>query len=219
MGIVVRFPNPGHASAPAFVAAANSAKRAAVTPASRAKGRRMIACHHSEGMRSRCDHFRTAVAGAPISSAKATCEGQSEITSRNEAGVVMPEALGRFVLTGKAILSQDCEFGMEQNGLMAKKQTVSRFSDDFQARTREAREAAGYSQTRLAKLLGIEQGTYKQYESRAGSMLPHDLLPLFCELCRVSLAWMYLGEESESAATPARPAAKSASPGARRKVA
>lgn len=181
----------------------------------------MIACHHSDGMRSRCDHFRTAVAGAPISSAKATCEGQSAITSRNEAGSVddMPEALGRFVLTGKAILSQACELRPGQNGLMGKKQAPTIFSSEFQARTKAAREAAGYSQARIAKLLGMEQGTYKQYESRPGSMLPHDLLPLFCELCKVSLTWMYLGEEAETALPAPRALTRPEAPAKRRKVA
>ena len=67
----------------------------------------------------------------------------------------------------------------------------SKFHDEFLRRVREAREAVGYTQVEIATGLGIPQDHYKQYETR--SFMPHELIPRFCVITRVSTDWLLTG--------------------------
>ena len=75
----------------------------------------------------------------------------------------------------------------------------SLYRKEFCDRVKRAREGVGISQTDMAELLQVDQGTYKQYEGDQGrrrrrgllsdepkpprfTLMPHDLLPLFCAL-------------------------------------
>jgi hypothetical protein len=70
------------------------------------------------------------------------------------------------------------------------------FRDNFIKRTQIARNKANYSQHAISLLLQIDQGTYKQYETR--SLLPHALIPPFCALCGISLHWLFTGSDRDS---------------------
>jgi DNA-binding XRE family transcriptional regulator len=63
------------------------------------------------------------------------------------------------------------------------------FKSAFINRTAEARKSAGYTQNEIATILGIDQGTYKQYETR--SVLPHMYVIRFCTACRIDVEWLY----------------------------
>lgn len=83
---------------------------------------------------------------------------------------------------------------------MAKAQpTDAEFREEFIERTKRAREASGYTQEQMAGFLGIDQGRYKQYETR--SALPHVFIAKFCLLCRCEVHWLLtgLGKEPEPA--------------------
>jgi transcriptional regulator with XRE-family HTH domain len=64
----------------------------------------------------------------------------------------------------------------------------------FLARTAAAREARGFNQTKMAKLLNddMEQGTYSKYETR--SPLPHQYIVRFVEFCGVDYEWLFTGQ-------------------------
>lgn len=67
--------------------------------------------------------------------------------------------------------------------------TAEEIRRGFIQRTREARSAIGLSQPKMAKALKIDQGTYKNYETIRP--LPHELVPLFCEICEISPVDLY----------------------------
>ncbi len=60
------------------------------------------------------------------------------------------------------------------------------YRDQFLARVKQAR--GDRSQSEMAKLLGIKQDRYKQYETV--SLMPHSLIPQFCKFCRVKVDWL-----------------------------
>jgi hypothetical protein len=62
----------------------------------------------------------------------------------------------------------------------------------FIGRVRAAREARFPTQKPMLTILGIEQGTYKQYETR--TPLPYRFIPKFCAACGVSIEWLLTGE-------------------------
>jgi len=62
----------------------------------------------------------------------------------------------------------------------------------FIRRVKLAREAAFDSQKPMLTILGLEQGTYKQYETR--TPLPHRFIPKFCAATQVSIEWLLTGE-------------------------
>lgn len=66
---------------------------------------------------------------------------------------------------------------------MAKTKPVSDFKQQFMHRVAAARERADLTQDELAKLLGIDQDKYKNYEIR--DFLPHPLVERFCIACRI----------------------------------
>lgn len=70
----------------------------------------------------------------------------------------------------------------------------------FIGRVRAAREARYPTQKPICVILGIEQGTYKQYETR--TVLPHRFIPKFCAACGVSLEWLLTGEGDGPVAIP-----------------
>lgn len=75
--------------------------------------------------------------------------------------------------------------------------SMARMSDTeeklaFIRRTKLAREATFETQKPMCTILGLDQGTYKQYESR--TPLPHRYIPKFCAATRVSMEWLLTGE-------------------------
>jgi transcriptional regulator with XRE-family HTH domain len=72
------------------------------------------------------------------------------------------------------------------------KDAASDFKMGFIARTKAARIAAGRTQEEMAKLLGVTQGHYKQYETR--SPLPHRYVEVFCLATGVTLEWLFKGK-------------------------
>lgn len=75
---------------------------------------------------------------------------------------------------------------------MAGKRTISDFKRDFLARVAYARIKSKYpTQQLMADAMGIDQPKYSTYEAR--SMLPHALVPQFCQLCEVTIPWLYTG--------------------------
>jgi len=63
--------------------------------------------------------------------------------------------------------------------------------EEFLARIKAAREAKGLSQTEMAAILGVPQGTYHKYECR--TLMPHKLLAKFCFHVGVTVNDIYYG--------------------------
>lgn len=70
----------------------------------------------------------------------------------------------------------------------------------FIGRTKLAREARYPTQGPMLIILGVEQGTYKQYETR--TPLPHRFIPKFCAATGVSMEWLLTGEGKGPAVEP-----------------
>ena len=85
---------------------------------------------------------------------------------------------------------------------------ASEFRRGYTARTRQARERAGYEIADMATLLDLKLDTYQKYEAR--TPLPRQLVPKFCLICGVSANWLF-GMEEE-----AKKAKRVVSPGVRR---
>jgi hypothetical protein len=199
MGAVVKFPRHARASARlgARFSAESRAIISAVKPARAATSDAKIASHHSEGMRSRCPHLRTAGALAPMSSAIASGEGQSPMTLRNEtisgaATSVMPSVIGQSVLKSKSKVSYDFGESFSLTCDMPERMSETEEKAAFIGRVRAAREARFPTQKPMLTILGIDQGTYKQYETR--TPLPYRFVPKFCAATGVSLEWLLTGE-------------------------
>jgi hypothetical protein len=62
----------------------------------------------------------------------------------------------------------------------------------FIGRVRAARMARFEKQKPMLTILGIDQGTYKQYETR--TPLPWRLIPKFCAATGVEIEWLLTGE-------------------------
>ena len=75
-----------------------------------------------------------------------------------------------------------------------------RFRREFIARTKEAREASGYTQARIAEFFGVKQDLWKQYETR--SQLPTRMIGKFCLLVRCDPWWLLTGEGSPPEPAP-----------------
>src|SRR5689334_15364801 len=179
MGIVLPFcvrHRAPTASAGAF-RAAKETKTSAVRPAATATGVRKIASHHSSGMRSRLNHLRAAGKVAPMSAAMASADDQSRITSLKDSMATvlgasfMESYLGQFVLDYKANLSHDCGEVTADNAQMPDRMSETEERLAFVGRVKAARKARFDTQQPMCTILGIEQGTYKQYETR--TPLPH----------------------------------------------
>lgn len=142
-------------------------------------------------MLSRCHHLLTmnSEQPSPTSNAHSTRFGQSSMIERNEVCAVMPQVLGRIVLGRKVNSSHDCGRPPDLNSGMTSKKSITEFEQAFISRTAAARRATGMNQIKFAHELGLEQGTYKNYES--GRPLPHHLVPKFCELTGITIGWLY----------------------------
>ena len=193
MGIVVRLPVQRHARASSICFAAKRAKRSAVTPPVLAVSAAKTRVHHSEGILSRCHHFETADARAPISEAIASRETQSSMTVRNEFESTMTEFIGPKVLKFKDAASLDCELSLGQNVPMAPKKLLSDFELQFLARTYAARKQRFETQQEIAEELerGMKQDHYKQFEVR--NRLPYEYLDRFIKVTGVTYEWLVAG--------------------------
>jgi hypothetical protein len=67
----------------------------------------------------------------------------------------------------------------------------------FFKRVRTARELYTDSPQDMAKALGVPYGTYVRYETR--TMLPHHLVPRFCQITGVSAEWLFYGPSAARA--------------------
>lgn len=81
---------------------------------------------------------------------------------------------------------------------MVNQDTVADYNSVFIERTKAARERSGLTQIEIAGILQIDQGTYKQYETR--TPLPHRYVPAFCAATRVTEKWLFTGRERRTAA-------------------
>lgn len=173
-------------------AAASSARASARKPFSRATRVPSTDFQRSDGMLSRCHHLLTAEADAPISEAIASFEGHQPITSRKEFGrTAMPDLLGQTVLKSKAKVSRADQIVV---GVYAAMDRMSETEEKayFIGRTKAARVAKYPTQKEICLLLDLDQGTYKQYETR--TPLPHRFIPKFCAAVGVSTDWLLTGE-------------------------
>jgi hypothetical protein len=62
----------------------------------------------------------------------------------------------------------------------------------FIKRVRTARMARFDKQKPILTILGVSQGTYKQYETR--TPLPYRFIPKFCAATGVDMEWLLTGE-------------------------
>jgi hypothetical protein len=211
MGRVLKFPHHGRASAGVSRTgerAANSTSKSAVTPASCAFGVANTADHHSSGIRLRCSHLRTLAGGAPISSAILPGESQSPtIALKDVSASVMPTCLGQTVLKSKAEMSHDARAGKiyETRAMDRMSETEEKLA--FIRRVKMARLARfPEGQRPILTILELEQGTYKQYETR--TPLPWRFIPKFCAATGVSLEWLLTGEGKGPEAAEVTPKAE-----------
>lgn len=73
------------------------------------------------------------------------------------------------------------------------KDTVSpaTYNTQFINRVRAARALYTNEPKEMARALGVREDTYYRYEKR--TMLPHHLMPRFCEITGVTLDWLING--------------------------
>lgn len=190
MGIVLRFQS--HALASAGSRAAKAMKCSGFKPAARATRVFKIRAHQSGGIELRSSHLRVRSEEVSRSEASSLVDFQSLTTSRNSEKVCdMTAILGQPVLEFKGELSYDsqkCSVDNKSMERMSEKEERAAFI----RRVRVAREARFPKQKDIYELLGVDQGTWKQYESR--TPLPHRLIPKFIKACQVSYEWLLTGE-------------------------
>lgn len=109
------------------------------------------------------------------------------------------DSVGRDVLKRKSEMCHDRNRASATIILMPI-QSASSFREQFVLRTKEARENTDYTQDEIADLLGISQGTYKNYETIRP--LPHEYVHRFCALCRIDLDWLYTGKSGAKKKRP-----------------
>ena len=129
-----------------------------------------------------------------MSNAMAPAEPHSLTTARKDVGrSVMPSVLGQPVLKSKAEMSHDDMGVIRNNPDMADRMSETEEKLAFIKRVKAAR-VARYpdGQKPILTILELEQGTYKQYESR--TPLPWRFIPKFCAATGVSLEWLLTGE-------------------------
>lgn len=176
---------------------AKEVSSSAVTPAAAAFSVASNEAHHSAGMLSRCHHFDTAEAVAPISAAiasrapQASLAPHNSITDRKDEICDMPQTLGQTVLKRKDFLSLDGSRPLGHTVRMAESDEESLYKQEFMARVKHARVARGWKQWQAADAMGIPQDKYKQYEGR--SLMPHYLIGRFCLVCLVDPQWLLTG--------------------------
>lgn len=160
------------------------------------------------------------MAGAPVSAAMASREGQSSMIDRNEANSVMRLALGQSVLKRKANLSDDCGRLPGHTVPMAHKDeelAESQWREEFRLRIIAAR--GGRTQAVMAELLGLLTNTYGKYEAPGRkSVMPVRLLPRFAKICGISLEELIEGPKDSTAKATPKPAPKAAPKPVKRKA-
>lgn len=177
--------------------AAKLARRSADTSASRAFSVSRIDDHRSGGIQSRCHHFVTMPADAPISDASASrapwasLAPQSSMTERNDVICDMPPLLGQFVLKCKDPASLDGEMSLGHTVRMAPTDEKELFKQQFVDRAKRARASTGKKQWEIALAMGVEQDEYKHWEGKR--LMPHHLIARFCLVCQVDPIWMLTG--------------------------
>lgn len=176
-----------HATSSRSRSAANSASKSADTPAALDRSSLSSGSHHSDGIELRRRHLKMASVVVPISRAKDARVGHRSMISRNEQ--IIGRYLGQRVLKYKAKSSQDSPNLLGHDVLMVRKPPRKEVRRGFIQRTREARIRCGYSQEQIAEILGMNQGTYKNYE--INRPLPHELIPTFCEACEILPGELY----------------------------
>ncbi len=72
------------------------------------------------------------------------------------------------------------------------------YKSAFIERTKELREARGWSQQRMAQMLGIPLENYKKYEQR--TILPHYLIDRFAALVGRDISYVMIGEAANPVA-------------------
>ncbi len=83
-------------------------------------------------------------------------------------------------------------FGMDKPlGRPRKAMTPTAYEDSFRRRVRSARALYTEEPKEMARALGVREDTYYRYETR--TMLPHHLIPRFCELTGVTVEWLMNG--------------------------
>jgi transcriptional regulator with XRE-family HTH domain len=75
---------------------------------------------------------------------------------------------------------------------MGKELTQEQFVAEVTARTKQAREDAGFTQAQIAKLLDLEVGTYHKYECR--TPMPHLVMIKFCVHTNVLIQELFHGK-------------------------
>ncbi len=201
MGTVIVWP-ACHARSSVGSRAASRAKSSALTPAACTGSARSTAAHHSAGMLSRCHHFETADAPAPMPAAMASREGQSSMIERNE---IMPATMGQFVPCVKAIMSRDPQERSGHNVFMAKDDfdlIESAFCAAFQKRLRDIQ--ASRSDAGMAELLGVNVDRYKKWKNRPGSRFPPFLLPRLANIGEMTLRELITGPDQPVAEKPGK---------------
>lgn len=88
-------------------------------------------------------------------------------------------------------------------GRPPEKVTPAGYRAAFYKRVRTAREFYTEDYREMARALGIAEGTYYRYETR--TMLPHHLIPRFCQITGVSADWLFHGPAAARALS-SRPA-------------
>lgn len=89
-------------------------------------------------------------------------------------------------------------------GRPPEKVTPASYRAAFFKRIRTAREFYTEEPGIMAEALGIPPGTYTRYETR--TMMPHHLIPRFCQLTGVSTDWLFYGPTAARAINPPRAA-------------
>lgn len=194
MGIVVRLTD--HARASSGRRACKSASFSKVTPEiPRPAAALTSGAHKSEGMRLRQYHLRTAHSVEPTSAAIVSNLGSGHSSRRSRGVLLMPDLIGPIVLNVKANVSSDEPGTFSNPHAMGKDPSATDFKAAFTARIRAAREARGYTQADMARLLDpdMTQDKYKQYEGR--SLLPHQYIERFCLATGVDERWLFSGSQ------------------------
>jgi hypothetical protein len=92
-------------------------------------------------------------------------------------------------------------------GRPTKPTSPATYRAQFFERVRTARKLYTDHPPTMAEALGVDKGTYYRYETRL--MLPHHLIPLFCEITGVPMDWLMKGPDASRATAPLRKAAGS----------
>jgi DNA-binding XRE family transcriptional regulator len=89
---------------------------------------------------------------------------------------------------------------------MRKATTPAQYRAKFFERVRAARNMGGHSPAEMARLLDVPKDTYHRYESRV--LMPHHLIPQFCQLNGVEVEWLVRGGRREEVQAPQKQAVR-----------